>query len=315
MIGMAAPFTVEDIPDQSGKLILITGGNAGIGYEVAKQLIAKGAHVIIAGRSEARVTAAVAALGPTASGEIVDLASFGSITAFAARVLAAHPRIDTLINNAGVASPPHCKTAEGLEVTLGTNVIGTALITHLLLPAVIASPTGRIVVLSSRAASRLSLQTPLAVLSDVGGEARTSTGLIEYGESKLLNALWAEALQARLAAHPRSQHVLVVSVHPGPVATGIWDKADRSSWLVYLAIEAIKYFYLISVEQGSTSPLFCATAAPAALVPGAMYDVGPQIRLFDMSKVKNYSPANVEAAFVAIDALVVKKGGAAFKLS
>jgi NADPH:quinone reductase-like Zn-dependent oxidoreductase len=78
MLGMAAPFTVEDIPDQSGKLILITGGNAGIGYEVAKQLIAKGARVIIAGRSEARVTAAVAALGPTASGEIVDLASFGS---------------------------------------------------------------------------------------------------------------------------------------------------------------------------------------------------------------------------------------------
>lgn len=127
-----------------------------------------------------------------------------------------------------VASPPFCKTAEGFEVTLGTNAVGTALLTHLLLPAVIASPVGRIVVLSSRAASRLSLQSPLAVLADIGGETRTATGLAEYGESKLINMLWAEALQQRLRAHPPAQHVIVVSVHPGPVRTGIWDKADKS---------------------------------------------------------------------------------------
>ena len=221
--------------------------------------------------------------------------------------------------------------------------MGTALLTHLLLPAVIASPAGRIVVLSSRAASRLSLQTPLAVLSDVGGLSRTSTGLTEYGESKLLNMLWAEALQARLRAHASSRHVLVTSVHPGAVRTAIWDKADKSvrrrgwmrgwgmlvhphlplppllphwqSWLVYLAIEAIKNFVCVSVEQGATSPLFLATAPEAALVPGAMYDVGPQIRRFDLASIKNYSPANAEAAFAALDAAIVAKGGPAFTLA
>lgn len=203
--------------------------------------------------------------------------------------------------------------------------------------------------LSSRAASRLSLQTPLAVLSDVGGLTRTSTGLAEYGESKLLNMLWAEALQARLRAHAPARHVLVTSVHPGAVRTAIWDKADKSvrrweagapssslplpaapapspppsllpllllqSWLIYLAIEAIKNFMCIPVEQGATSPLFLATAPVAALVPGAMYDVGPQIRRFDLATIKNYSPANAEAAFVALDAAIVAKGGPAFTLA
>ena len=70
----------------------------------------------------------------------------------------------------------------------------------------------------------------------------------------------------------------------------------------------------MSVEQGATSPLFCATAGVSSLKPGAMYDAGPQIRLFDMTTVKNYSPSNVEAAFAAIDAAIVKKGGPAFSL-
>ena len=83
---------------------------------------------------------------------------------FASRMKAAYQCIDTLVDNAGVAAPPFCRTEEGFEVTLGTNVIGTALLTHLLLPLVIASPTGRIVVLSSRAASRLAAETPCTLL-------------------------------------------------------------------------------------------------------------------------------------------------------
>ena len=88
------------------------------------------------------------------------------------------------------------------------------------------------------------------------------------------------------------------------------------SWLVYLAVEAIKRFVCVTVEQGATSPLFCATApaSDARLVPGAMYDVGPSVSRFDLSTIKNYSTANVEAAFAALNAVIVTKGGAAFAL-
>ena len=125
------------------------GSNVGIGLAAAKALTQKGATVIVASRDARKVAAAVRELGPNARGEVVDLASFASIDAFAARVRAAYPRVDVLINNAGVFLPPHVKTPEGFEVTLGVNTIGTAHLTNLLLPLIAASPEGRIVSLSS----------------------------------------------------------------------------------------------------------------------------------------------------------------------
>ena len=90
-------------------------------------------------------------LGPNARGEVVDLSSFASIDDFAARARAAYPRVDVLINNAAVFLPPHSKTLEGFEVTLGVNTIGTAYLTNALLPLVAASPNGHIVNVSSNA--------------------------------------------------------------------------------------------------------------------------------------------------------------------
>lgn len=192
---MVASFSEADVPPQRGKVVLVTGGNAGIGRQVAKVLLAKGAQVIIAGRSESKVNEAVRAsrlrlccsthrlfhskvkaLGDC-SGEVVDLSSFASVTAFAQRVRAAHSRIDVLVNNAGVFLPPHSKTPEGFEVTLGTNAVGT----NQLLPLVAASPTGRIVVLSSDAINCTSSKKPWARLEDVGGKSVTKSDLAAYG--------------------------------------------------------------------------------------------------------------------------------------
>ena len=83
---------------------------------------------------------------------------------------------------------------------------------------------------------------------------------------------------------------------------------------MYLAIEAIKRFVCIPIAQGATSPLYLATAPADQLVPGAMYDVGPTIKLFDLKTIKNYCPENAEAAFSAIEAAIVKKGGPPFAL-
>lgn len=127
------------------------GSNIGIGYAVAKVLTERGATVVVASRDQKKVADAVRALGPNARGEIVDLASFASIDAFVARIRSAYPRIDVLVNNAGVFLPPHSKTPEGFETTLGINTIGTAHLTNGLVPLVAQSPTGRIVNLSSDA--------------------------------------------------------------------------------------------------------------------------------------------------------------------
>lgn len=185
----------------------------------------KGATVVVASRDPKKVADAVRELGPNARGEVVDLASFASIDAFVTRARSAYPRIDVLVNNAGVFLPPHTKTPEGFEATLGINAIGTAHLTNGLLPLVARSPVGRVVNLSSDtgacegiAAGSLSRcprsrcgVAPFAVnytkpesirkrLEDVGGEQLGVSNLDAYSESKMLLTLWTEELQARLAA-------------------------------------------------------------------------------------------------------------------
>ena len=156
-------FSLDKVPNQSGKVILITGSNTGIGYATAQALASKDPEVIIiAGRSPERVSEAVKKLKadfpavPNIYDVIVDLASFESIELFAQRISTLVDRIDILINNAGVFLPPHSKTVQGFEVTIGTNVFGTSYLTKLLLPLLQKSSSPRIVILSSNAISYVS---------------------------------------------------------------------------------------------------------------------------------------------------------------
>lgn len=203
----------------------ITGANSGIGFAAAELCLRAGAsRVIVVGRNAGRVAAAVSQLGPKATGEVADVASFTSIDAFVERMRAAYPVskanaspgrripasfsttdrrlgrappshcqvIDVLIANAGVINSPHSKTPEGFEVTFGTNVIGCAHLTYGLLPLVSASPTGRIVILSSFYVSSCTQRSISARLLDVGGVRETSTTLAHYNESKVLVTLWGQ---------------------------------------------------------------------------------------------------------------------------
>lgn len=249
---------------------------------------------------------------------------------------------------------------------LGTNVVGTALLTSLLLPLVAASTQGRVVVLSSNAVSFVggSKGKPWPRLADVGGERETASGMSLYADSKLLNALWAEALQARLRASASAAHVVVVSVHPGAVKTDILNKVDTKavraragaggrmgaavrarmlraaarffarfaqarrsdlfalrlcppihrsqSCFAAVLVALAPRLVAVPVERGALSPLFCASSPDVE--PGRMFSDGPRIRLFPLAGVAQYTPANVQAAFDAIDAAIRAKGGAAFAL-
>ena len=149
-----ATWSVQDIPDQTGRVIVITGANSGTGFAAAKVLAAKGATVILACRNDAKAQAAVQAIRaahPAAAVETVtlDLGSMASIRAAAGEILTRHGRLDLLLNNAGVMVPPAGKTTEGFETQFGTNHLGHFALTGLLLERLRSTPGARIVTMRS----------------------------------------------------------------------------------------------------------------------------------------------------------------------
>jgi NAD(P)-dependent dehydrogenase (short-subunit alcohol dehydrogenase family) len=140
----------RDIPDQTGKVAVVTGGNGGLGLETSRQLAAHGALVVIGARNLEKAEAArqsIAASAPDALLEIrrLDLGSLASIADFAAAVTADHARVDLLFNNAGVMAVPEGKTEDGFETQFGTNHLGHFALTMRLLPALLAAPAARVV--------------------------------------------------------------------------------------------------------------------------------------------------------------------------
>jgi NAD(P)-dependent dehydrogenase (short-subunit alcohol dehydrogenase family) len=145
-----------DIPDLSGKLAVVTGGNGGLGLETSRQLAAHGAHVVIAARNLDKAETArreIESTVPGASLEIrrLDLGSLASIAAFADAVKTAHPRIDLLFNNAGIMAVKEGTTTDGFETQFGTNYLGHFALTMRLLPALLAAPAPRVVTTTSTA--------------------------------------------------------------------------------------------------------------------------------------------------------------------
>src|SRR5262249_13929362 len=151
---MATGWTTADIPDLDGKTILVTGANSGLGYETALALAAGRPQVRLACRDQAKGRAAVAKINaatPQARTTLVplDLASLGDIRRCAETVRAAHPRLDVLVNNAGVMALPYRRTQDGFEMQFGTNHLGHFALTGLLLDLLRATPGARIVTVSS----------------------------------------------------------------------------------------------------------------------------------------------------------------------
>ncbi|CAN5263951.1 SDR family NAD(P)-dependent oxidoreductase [soil metagenome] len=206
-------WTAALIPDQTGRIAVITGANGGLGLEMAREFARKNAHVVIAARNldKARSAgAAIAAEIPGASLQVVrlDLGSLESTREAAAAILGDHPRIDVLANNAGVMATPEGRTVDGFEIQLGTNHLGHFVFTSLLLPALIRTPGSRIVSVTSTArhvGRPIDPQNPHL-------EGRY-TPWRAYGQSKLANLHFAVELQRRLVAAGAKTASLVA--HPG----------------------------------------------------------------------------------------------------
>ena len=218
------PWTADDIPPQAGRTIVITGANSGIGYEAARQLAAKGAHVVLACRDQAKGRGAIesiTAAQPSASVELMelDLADLGSIRRFAAAARAASPALHVLCNNAGVMAIPRRTTRDGFEMQFGTNHLGHFALTGLLLERLLATPGARVVTVSSGAH-----KFGVMHWNDLQGE-RSYGSWRAYGQSKLANLLFTYELQRRLAtAHAE---LISVACHPGYAATNLQAAGPR----------------------------------------------------------------------------------------
>ena len=208
-----APFTTDHIPDLSGRTVIITGANSGIGLAAAQALATAGARVVLAVRDQAKGEAAAATIPGTTEVRPLDLASLDSVRAFAA---AWHGDIHLLINNAGVMIPPLSRTADGFELQFGTNHLGHFALTNLLLPQV----TGRVVTVSSDAHRGGAID-----FDDLNWERKPYKAWRAYGQSKLANLLLTAELQRRLTA--AGSGVLATAAHPGYAATNLQFKSER----------------------------------------------------------------------------------------
>ena len=211
-------WTERDVPDQSGRLAIITGSNTGLGFDNARALAARGAKVVMAVRDTAKGEAAAARIreltpGAQVTVQKLDLGSLTSVKEAAAEMVGAYPRIDLLINNAGVMYPPKSTTADGFELQFGTNHLGHFALTGLLLKNLLPVEGSRVVVVASIAHKIKAMID----FDDLQWEKRSYDRVASYGQSKLANLMFAYDLQRRLAA--AKAKTIAVAAHPGVAAT------------------------------------------------------------------------------------------------
>lgn len=200
-------WTTAHIPDQTGRTAVITGANTGLGFETAKALAAKGAHVVIAVRDTGKGKQAAAQMPGDVSVQELDLTSLASIREAAEALRTGNDKIDLLINNAGVMTTPKGTTKDGFELQFGTNHLGHFALTGLLLDAILDVPGARIVTVSSNGHKMGG-----AIHFDDLQWERSYSRMGAYTQSKLANLLFTYELQRRLA--PRGK-TIAVAAHPG----------------------------------------------------------------------------------------------------
>jgi NAD(P)-dependent dehydrogenase (short-subunit alcohol dehydrogenase family) len=285
-----ARWTEADVPDLSGRTAVITGANAGIGFEIARVLAGRGAQPVLACRNPSRAGQAADRLRsaqPTASIATVELnlASLASVHAAAARLRAAYPRLDLLVNNAGVMEVPYERTEDGFELTFATNHLGHFALTGLLLPSLLATPGSRVVTMSSQGHAE-GVMNFGDLQYDSGYEPATA-----YFQSKLANLLFSYELDRRLRAAGAATEAM--AAHPGVVYTDLFrtrSKLDRL--LISPRMRPINFWFAQSIRMGALPALRAATD-PAAR-GGDFY--GPR-RRFDTGY-----PARVESSARSHDA-------------
>jgi NAD(P)-dependent dehydrogenase (short-subunit alcohol dehydrogenase family) len=201
------------VPGQQGRVAVVTGANTGLGFDTARVLATRGASVVLAVRDLEKGKRAAARIAEVAPGadlavQPLDLTSLESVRTAAAELRDKHPKIDLLVNNAGVMYPPRQSTRDGFELQFGVNHLGHFALTGLLLDRLLAAPGSRVVTVSSighRIRARIHFDDPQW--------ERSYDRVGAYGQSKLANLLFTYELQRRLTAHGTS--TLATAAHPG----------------------------------------------------------------------------------------------------
>ena len=241
-------WRAEQVPDQTGRVAIVTGSNSGIGFETARVLAGKGATVIMACRNLDKANPKaeeIRAAHPGCDVEVMrlDLSNLDSVREFADEFRAKHSRLDLLINNAGIMVPPYGTTAQGFETQFGVNHLGHFALTGLLLDLIVNTPGARIVTVSSVAHYMGKID-----FSDLNWE-RGYKAQSAYGQSKLANLLFTYELQRRLAAAEKD--TLAVAAHPGWTSTNLQEHAP--------SVKFMNRFFGQEPLMGALPTLYAAT--------------------------------------------------------
>lgn len=254
---MSQKWKGDDVPDQSGRTILITGGNSGIGFEAARMLLAANADVVLGCRNPEKAQKAVEQLqagskGGSVSSVAIDLADLSSVRAFTDRWQAGGHKLDVLINNAGVMALPRCETKDGFEMQFGTNHLGHFALTLQLLPILMEADEPRVVNVSSMAHSFGKMD-----FDNLNAE-KSYSKWGAYGQSKLANLLFTFELQRRLVA--RAKGGIAVSCHPGYAATNLQSVGAKmqGATLVEKVMDLGNALFAQSAEMGALPTLRAA---------------------------------------------------------
>lgn len=246
-------WTKENMGDQTGKTVIVTGANTGIGFETARALYEAGAHVVLACRTEANARDAMRrlqAFGGKGALEIgvLNLAGLEAISEFAHEFIQKHNRLDILINNAGVMTPPASQTDDGFELQFGVNFLGHYALTGHLYPLLNATPGSRVVTVSSMAYlhGRIDFDN---LRSEHSYEA-----FREYAQSKLANILFSVELQRRIGA--AGDQPVSIAAQPGA------NKTDLSRFMRKDEYDAAvnRIGELMDPWQGALPSLYAAVA-------------------------------------------------------
>jgi NAD(P)-dependent dehydrogenase (short-subunit alcohol dehydrogenase family) len=251
---MSTKWKADQIPDQLGRIAIVTGANSGLGLATSRELARAGARVVLACRNTDKGRSAgdeIRAAVPHAAVEVgaLDLGSLESVRTFAEWFRAEHPGLDLLINNAGLMAPPRGVTADGFELQFGTNHLGHFALTGLLIGAMEGHEDARVVTLSSTAHRMGRID-----FDDLQGEHRYRRWGA-YGQSKLANLLFALELDRRLRAAGAT--VRSLAAHPGYAATNLQSSAPPLLDRLVMAVS--NRVVAQSADMGALPTLYAAT--------------------------------------------------------
>ena len=255
------------MPDLRNHIILVTGATSGIGQVTATELAKMGAHVVILARNAGKAAVTQLEIKAAAGHDrvdvlLADLSDLSQVRRAAAEFNARYPRLDVLVNNAGlIFGAGRQLSADGNELGLATNHLGPFLLTALLFDKLLASPAARVVNLASMA-----YKMARPDLADIQS-ARHYGALRVYGNTKLYNILFTQELARRLRAHGIA-HVTTNAVHPGVVATGF---GSASGGLLSFLVQLGRPF-MISVAKGAETSIYLASAPEVAATSGGFFD-------------------------------------------